>query len=256
MSTELEQVNHDIRVANPLELLNRMVEKNIDPDALGKMMALAERWAENQSKKDFADALTAFQAEMPQIYKGRVAKGKDDAKMSFNYASLDDIMHIAGPLLAKHRIVVTFDTDSSVTAQMKATCRVRVGTHSESTSVMVPIPPGKVTATQLFGQAISYAKRYALCAALNIIVTDEDNDGGGGPLEGLNDEQVIRINELIDDCRESGNAVHMQKFYAWIAEKQKTDVEGLKDVYGNQFADIVGFLEKKKREALATKGKK
>jgi hypothetical protein len=34
----------------------------------------------------------------------------------------------------------------------------------------------RVNETQKFGAALSYAKRYALQGALNIVVTDEDTD--------------------------------------------------------------------------------
>lgn len=56
------------------------------------------------------------------------------------------------------------------------------------------------------GSAISYGKRYALCAALGVVSGDEDDDGNASkappsPVK-INRDMIIELNTLLDDCGE------------------------------------------------------
>jgi hypothetical protein len=162
---------------NPLTLLQTAIERGMNPDQLGKLMDMADRWEAAQAAKAFAAAVTAFQAELPEVIKRRTG-GKDGA---YTYAAFEDIMEVAGPVLARHRIVVTFSTDDLPNNRLKIVCRVRVGVHVEETAFVIPVP-GRIggenttNETQRQGAALSYGKRYCFCAALNVVVAREDND--------------------------------------------------------------------------------
>lgn len=154
---------------HPLAILHNAVQHNVPVETLERLTALAERWQANQAQQTFAEALAGFQREMPPITKAR----KTDR---FAYAGFDDIMKVASPILAKHNISVGFDSTQSDKG-LSVTCRVRVGSYHEDRTFAVPIPASlKVSEPQQFGAALQYAKRYSICAALNIVVTDEDNE--------------------------------------------------------------------------------
>jgi hypothetical protein len=124
---------------NPLALLQAAIERGVNPDQLGKLMDMQERWEAAQAAKQFAAALTAFQAEVPAVMKRKQA-GKDDSSFgTYKYASYDDVMQAAAPVLARHGVVVTFATEQDE-ARLRIVCRVRVGTHVEETPFSVPIP--------------------------------------------------------------------------------------------------------------------
>lgn len=237
-------------VSNPLVLLQSMIERGGDPDALGKMMALAEHWEANQAAKAFAAALTRFQSLCPAVFKHRVTKQTANFD-GYNFASYDDVMRAAKPHLEACGIAISFSTaDPGEKAGMLGSCRIRVGSHFEDTTLFIPIPAMKVNDTQKFGAAMSYLKRYLLCAALNIVVTDEDDDAAK-QFESMSGDQIAKINDLMDairDIQEEATAAGLvldrpfvvENFLAWL------EVKTLADVPASKFKEAVFFLESKR----------
>lgn len=163
-----------IPTMNPLSILDKALSSGIDPDKLGRLMDLVSKWTADRAAEAFAGAITEFQRECPPVVKRRRATGK----ITFDYASYDDVMRAAGPIMARNNIVATYSTEPGE-GVINGECRIRVGTHVESTRLTLPVPAGVVNDTQLHGQAVTYLKRQLLCLALNIVVTDEDDDANG-----------------------------------------------------------------------------
>jgi hypothetical protein len=57
---------------------------------------------------------------------------------------------------------------------------------------------------QQMGSASTYARRYALCAALGI-VTGDDDDGNGGAPSFIDADEAREIDDLVDACRGLGD---------------------------------------------------
>lgn len=174
---------------SPLLILDRLVQQGGSIEAIERMSALAERWQENLARQEFARAMAQFQRTMKPITKNRKAD-------RFMYAGFDDIMREASPVLADCGISVGFDSEQNDKV-LSVKCRIRVGAYHEDRSFSVPIPLSlKVSEPQQYGAALSYAKRYCLCAALNIVVTDEDNENA---IDGVVDKNdVMEMNEMFD----------------------------------------------------------
>lgn len=123
------------------------------------------------------EAILAFKAEMPAI-----TKDKTNPAFHSKYAGLDSIVEAVEPLLTKHGLLwETFPTTNEH-GQPALRYRIRhVATREEDGDVM-PLLLGKAD-MQGIGSAVTYARRYTLCAVLNL-VADEDDDGnraaGGG----------------------------------------------------------------------------
>lgn len=188
-----------VKPSNPLELLTLAVEKGADPDKLTGMYDLYQRWQKDQAAQAFGEALAKFQSFCPRITKRRtinIGKGPGAA-----YASYDDIMREITPVLSQCGLSVTFtQADMQGAGTVKLGCTIRHGTHSETTQVALPVPTQmSVNDTQKMGAALSYAKRYALCAALNIVVTDEDDDAGRmqEQITYITEAQAIQLDEMI-----------------------------------------------------------
>jgi len=230
-----------VQPIEPLQIIAQAIQSGMKPDDLGKLMELQERHERNQSAKAFAEAITRFQAECPPIFKGRRANSD---KLTFAYAGFDDVWKVVGPIATHCGIAVTFTYPKSEAGKLDVICRIRVGTHVEETTASVPIPQGKVNATQLMGQAMSYVRRYGVCAALNVIVTDEDQDAGDC-CDVLSDLQRANIITLV---REAGN--NMSGFLKWIGA---TDVASISI---RDYGKCVDMLDKKisRMEAEASKG--
>lgn len=121
--------------------------------------------------KNLAAALAAFQGDAPKIHKGETANA---GSYSYKYADLADIVENIKGKLAEHGL--SFSSFPCVLPDGKPGLRY-VLRHSsgdvESDTMSLMLSRGDA---QAHGSAISYARRYALCAVLNI-VADADDDG-------------------------------------------------------------------------------
>lgn len=116
------------------------------------------------------EALAAFQAELPKVSKNHTADM--GARGKYKYADLKDVSEVVFPVLAKHGLAFTSMpdfTDSGVFV-LHYLLTHKAGASFEG---CYPLPNGK---PQEIGSAITYARRYALCAITGV-VSDDDDDG-------------------------------------------------------------------------------
>lgn len=171
---------------------------------LEKMVAMKERSEQRQAEREYAVAFHHLQSEMPAISASSVVPDKN-GNQRYRFAAYEDIMKAVRPLLIKHGFSITFDSEFK-DARMIVTCRLmHVGGHSKDTTSMVRVGQGPYGAsdTQADGAAQTYAKRYALCAALNIIIehdtdgaTDVKNDG-----QPITYEQAETLREMVKEAK-------------------------------------------------------
>lgn len=217
----------------PMTLIAAALDRSdIDPGKLEKLMELQERWDRNRAAEAFGQALTNFQTKCPIIHKSRTVKLSSQG--GYKFASYDDIHREIAPLLAECGLAVSFSTDQ-VEGKLKATCRIRHGTHYEDHTLTVPVPDMRVNDTQKYGAALSYAKRYALCAALNIVVSDEDSDAEG-LVETIGDEEIATLQEWIEST-----GTDLPKFLKWAA------IESLKEMSRDFYPAAINQLKRKQK---------
>ena len=228
---------------NPLAIYADGIAKGLDPDKLGKLLDLHERILGMKAAEAFAQAITNFQRRCPQIEKWKAgAKGK--------YAPYETLMLIAGPIMVEEGIVATFNTTDRGEAGLWITCKVRVGTHSEETSIPCPaaetegVSNKAINGAQAMGIRTSYGKRYALSLALNIVSREEDTDGFLAGVT-LNGEQMKEINRLIDETRAAGKTHNHPAFLQMLGLK---DGETLADCPQSMFMVAKRALEAKLKE--------
>lgn len=163
-------------VASMLQAVIQGGVSNENVAALEKLVGLYERMQDRDAEKAFAGAFVALQAEMPNIRAVKPVPG-NDGTTRYTYAPYEDIMEQVSPLLKKHGFTVMFSTDFKEGRLIKTCTLQHIGGHSKSNSFAVRIGSGppKATECQADGAASTYAKRFALCDALNI-VCDKDTD--------------------------------------------------------------------------------
>ncbi len=190
MSTEL--VEHRAAEITPATLMQRLVDAGRDP---GEMLTIYERWEANMAADAYGVALAGFQARCPQIHKNRkIDLGGGNGPM---YASYDDIDVLIRPLMAEFGLSKTFSASITEAGQMRVVCKIRHGRHTEESEVTLPAPAQmRVNDTQKMGAALQFGKRYALCAALDIVTTGEDRDGEG-LCETLTEEHIATLRDWI-----------------------------------------------------------
>lgn len=172
------------------ELIARAVEAGAPVEVMERLLNLREGLRAEQAAQAFREALAAFQGECPVIRKRRTAevKKQDGSRAyTYHYAALDHIVAQVRPLLAKHGLSYTFETEfiSAPRPAIDVTCIAsHVAGHSERSSVLVPIDSdARINVIQQSGSSLTYGKRYAFLNAFGITTGDEDNDGGATTID-------------------------------------------------------------------------
>lgn len=204
-------------------LLEAARDPAIDASKVKTMADLAiqlqDRERESQFAKDFAAALM----EMPYISKrGAIiipAKDGRAEREQGKFATFEDLDKVVRPILARHNMVISFKLGSD-----QGTTATPILTHTNGyrdVGDALRVPPdtsGSKNAAQAIGSSSSYAKRYAMCAALNIVTVGEDDDGASYPLasDPLTDRQERLIKEA-EASHADGN------YAAWYGKQRPSD---------------------------------
>ena len=174
---------------NALYLIDRAIENNIDIEKFEKLISLAQMLEREKAKRDFYEALSNFQGEVPPIKKlSRADMGY--GKPKYNYAEFGEIVTTIQEPLKKHglsyhfeigneSVVIKGEKGEDVIVEFVAvTCTVaHKGGYEKTTtmSVQKDIGAGKSN-VQATGSTITYLKRYTLLALLGIGTADPDDD--------------------------------------------------------------------------------
>jgi hypothetical protein len=117
-------------------------------------------------------ALLAVQGEAPTL-----RKDAENPHFRSKYTPLDTIVETIGPILVKHNLVWTTLPGRDEQGEPALTYRLAYAPTGEKLEGVMPLLLSKRDA-QGQGSAITYARRYAMCAVLNL-VGDADDDGNG-----------------------------------------------------------------------------
>ncbi|RLP68383.1 hypothetical protein D9V30_10360 [Mycetocola reblochoni] len=132
-----------------------------------------------------AAALAAFQMKIPNVAKGQTAdvRSKNGASYKYDYADLSDVTAAVLPLLAAEGLawvtVPTFSDDGRWMLEYQLL-------HESGQSIpgVYPLPDPTRTGPQDMGGAITYARRYALCAVTGVAPGGDDDDAGSAQRAG------------------------------------------------------------------------
>lgn len=206
-----------------------VVEGNLDAPKLAVLKELLAMDAERR----FAAAFVALQDETPNIKAVSVIPNNDGGVRS-RFAPYEEIMEQVAPLLQKHGFTVTFSTDFKEGRIIKICTLQHIGGHSRSNqfAVRVGSGPPKASEAQADGAASTYAKRFALCDALNIVV-DRDTDARveGAP---ITKEQAAELEHRVAMTNSDRNA-----FLKFAGAKS------FAEIMDSKYAILDGFLARK-----------
>ena len=185
--------------ANPyVQMIAVAAARDVDIEKLEKLMDLQERWEDRKAKKEFVQAMAGFQETCPAAFRSNSSDKHD-------YAPIEVIMKTIRPHLAANGLSVRFDTefgDDTMTAICKVAHTGGYEEISRFTCAIENIVSGQgkqvMNKSQASASADSYAKRYALKNAFNIVESyDDDGESLGAPPELITDQNVCVINEAI-----------------------------------------------------------
>lgn len=167
-------------VAEPTHLIELAINKDADIEKLEKLMALKERWDQDQAKKAFYQAVANFQSEMPLIHKSKTASfaTKNGGHMTYNYASIDDIVKAVNPVLHRHGLSYRFE-QTLIQGVVSVSCILTHALgHCESCTMTGGLDQsGNKNALQQIASSTTYLKKYTLTNVLGVATSDDDIDG-------------------------------------------------------------------------------
>lgn len=221
MSNELihPTPQQSMAVANPASdlvsgVMRAAADPNVDADKMERLWAIAKEAQANQARREYADAMSAVQAELPKIIRDR-----ENKQTNSYYATLDNIIRQISPVYARHGFSLTFGTEDSPEPKcIRIVCKVmHAGGHSEEVRYDQPIDDvgiqGSVNKTQVHarGSAVTYGRRYLTLMVFNLN-TGFDDDGnaaqnGGKP---VTDVDVAFI-ERAKTCQHPEQAAELRR---------------------------------------------
>lgn len=225
-------------------MLQGVIDKGISSEnvgALEKLVDLYERMELRNAEKAFAAAFVALQSEMPTVNMSKAVPDKM-GNLKYRYAPYEEIMATVRPYLLKHGFTVTFSMSFGEGRVTQECTLQHVGGHSRKNQFMCRIgngPPGSSEA-QGDGAASTYAKRFALCNALNIVCEidpdgKEDAKNLGAPIAA---DKVLYLRELLRESKSDETA--FLKF---------AQVARLEDIGTNDYDRLVAAVQRKLKTA-------
>lgn len=169
-----------IAAPSPAEMMRDMIKSGVTSEnvaAFAELVKLSEHMEDRTAERDFNAAFVALQREMPRVQATKPVPN-NDGTVRYRFAPYEEIMEQVQPYLFKHGFTVSFSTRYEEGRLIKTCILAHSNGHSRSNDFAVRIGSGppKATETQADGAAGTYAKRFALCDALNIVVRGIDND--------------------------------------------------------------------------------
>lgn len=124
---------------------------------------------------NLAAALAAVQAVLPPIAKNARADVKSDkGNYSYTYADLSVITPLILPLLGANGL--SFSSRPTIMGEAFVLHYSLAHTSGDALEGVYPLPDPLRARAQEIGSAITYARRYALCAVTGIAPGDDDDD--------------------------------------------------------------------------------
>ena len=242
--SELAPVQH-----TPMSILSAAVASGMAPEALGKLVDLAERMDAANARKAFADAMARFGSICPPVQRKTENRQfkvtRDGREVSRMYASLDDIAATIRKPLAECGLSYRWSNAVVDGGKLTITCVVshELG-HSESSSITLPTESrAGCSEAQKIGSVNTYAQRYSLVNALGLTSCDEDTDGNADEsthAEKISDADLLNLEVALDSITPP---VNMAKF------KEYMGVEKLADIPASKVQQAFAAVARRKAES-------
>lgn len=194
--------------AGMMDLIARLAaDPNTDVDKFERMLAMAERIRAHEAKVAFTTAKLAMKPKLPVIdERGQILNSSN--KVQSTYAEWEDINDAIAPLLTEHGFDLAFRPGTTPEGKVIVTgVLTHIAGHAEEAEITLPLDgSGGKNAVQGVGSSLSYGKRYAAIALLNITSRhkrDRDDDGRGAGLSKEAQDAIANINmaDTLDDLR-------------------------------------------------------
>ena len=213
-----------------VSIIQHAISTGADPAYLRELLAVRREWEADESRKAYYSAISEFQRRAPIIAKEDDAHGK-------KYAAMDRIWREIRPLMTELGLSITWQ----ICELRDGVCHVEgeiAHMHGHGIRVTQDIPLPELirgqNAAQQMGSASTYARRYALCAALGL-VTGEDDDAHVAGTSYVTKEQADELALLVARAPDGT----LDALLAWA------ECDSLADMPAGKFTKAVQTLKTK-----------
>lgn len=175
------QVANQAAETNMLAIISKAAsDPKTDVAKMQSLLDMHERLQTKQAEIAFNSSMARLQKVLPRITKKGMIEftDKKNQARATPFARYEDIDAAIRPLYIKEGFSISFDSKYGTDGlTITATISHELG-HSRSCEMRLPLDSsGSKNTLQATGSSLSYGKRYTVCMLLNIITTDEDDDG-------------------------------------------------------------------------------
>lgn len=230
-----------IRSDHFVEMVERLATNEaVDTDKLQKLVDIQMQVMDRNAEAEFNAAMSRVQANLPTV-----TKDAENQHTHSTFARHEAISRAIKPIYTSEGFSTTFSqgkADTEGYMRIKGLLRHRDG-HKEP--YWIDLPPddkgsqGNVNKTALHaaGSTFTYGRRY-LTLLMFDVATGDDTDGNL-PVAGLNDDQALNIQSLLEELPKDTQ----EGFW------DKAHVKSLDDLVAHRYPTYVKWLEQKRAAA-------
>ena len=203
---ELQVIDAEVVTITPMSLIKSAQEKDASIEQMQQLFELQLRWEENEAKKAFHKAVSAFKSESITILKDKhVSFDTRTGKTEYDHATLGRITATVIPVLSKHGLSHRWSFDQPE-GRVSVTCILshELGYSEECTLTAGKDDSGGKNPIQAVSSTVSYLERYTFLGVTGLAAIDQDNDGKGAdhePVDVIDEEQYANLDTLMDEVK-------------------------------------------------------
>lgn len=187
----------DVQTADPmLSMIERVImDPNLPMERISSLLDIRERQLAKEAEQAFNAAFAAAMAKMKDV-----KRTGHNMHLKCKYATLDDLIRAARPVLSAHGLSLNWETgEENDRIWVRAVVRHAKGHTITTTQTGPRDKSGSMNALQGGGSTETYLKRYTGFAILGLSSGDEtDDDGQNAGKETITEDQYRELSELID----------------------------------------------------------
>ena len=178
------------------QVMQYALDQKADVATLEKMMALQERYEQNEARKAYHVAMATFKRNPPKIEKdANVSYGNT----SYKHATLANVAEKINNGLSEQGLSAAWQTEQR-DKSISVTCKItHILGHSESTTLEAGADTsGAKNSIQAIGSTITYLQRYTLLSLTGLATSEVDDDGQGSEAQYITEDQIETINKGLE----------------------------------------------------------
>lgn len=207
------------QTAQVLSMLERVLTApDFDIDRAERLWAMQKEIRAEQAKAEFTAALSEMQSQLPAVKRTGQIKN-NSGNVQSTYAKWEHINEAIGPSMRRYGFALTFRVHQEGNKITVTGILSHRAGHQDTTQIeLAPDTTGNKNAPQAIVSAISYGKRTAAGALLNITSYDEDDDGRIFGDRDQSDENMATVADFESAILESVDEIELGKIGSDITQ--------------------------------------